>query len=281
MQVESTSAIRSPTHPANSPERTCRSMTSPVSGSGRRTTSAASSGSGWRSASSWSSAVGAESERSGFGRPLVAHRGRVDLGLGGAGLQHRLGGCGGAFGAGLGHRGFDLRASLGERRQDLGGDAGDLDQALAGRPPVDAELLGELVGEGGAEHRAGGVLGPVEALRVEGGPASVGAAGDVGDQDVGVQVRVAGAAGAVPERGGDEPVAGQAAGAEVDRGASARARLFDPRRTKQPSRSSQPSVSTAVVAATTTDSTSGSPNPYRTDTDFGAAKVRSKPGPDP
>ena len=74
---------------------------------------------------------------------------RVDVGLGGAGGEHRVGGCGGALGAGV--RPSRLRSRT--RRfenvdEDLGGDAGDLDQALAGGSPGDAELLGELMGAG-------------------------------------------------------------------------------------------------------------------------------------
>ena len=63
---------------------------------------------------------------------------------------------------------------------------------------------------------------------------------------MGVQLGVAGAAGAVPEPGGDEPAAGQPAGPELGRAAAVAARLFDPRRTKQASRSSQPTASSTA-----------------------------------
>ena len=55
---------------------------------------------------------------------------------------------------------------------------------------------------------AGGLGVRVDAPGVERRPPAVGAEREVGDEHVGVQLRVAGARGPMPERGGDEPVAG-------------------------------------------------------------------------
>ena len=135
--------------------------------------------------------------------------------------------------------------------------------------------------DGGVVDGAGGPPGPVDRLGVERRPAAVGAAGQVGDQDVGVQLRVAGPAGAVPEPGGDEPAAGQPTGPEVARtrrgrwpGCSTRdARNRPPapasRRRRRRRRRARRRSGRAPA---------GRPSAYSTDTDFGAENVRSNPG---
>ena len=60
---------------------------------------------------------------------------------------------------------------------------------------------------------AGGLRQREEVAGVECAPAALGAAGQVRDQHVGVEMGVAGAAGAMPEPRRDEPVAGGGAGA--------------------------------------------------------------------
>ena len=98
---------------------------------------------------------------------------------------------------------------------------------------------------------------------------------------MGVQLGVTGAAGAVTEPGRNEPDAGQATGTRTrSNGAAWLARLFDPRRTKQASRSSHATASSTAWsrASTIWPRTNGSANAYITDTDFGAENVRSNPG---
>ena len=87
------------------------------------------------------------------------------------------------------------------------------------RTPVEPESGGDLVPERRLVQVAGGLGVRVQLPAVEGGPTAVGPAGQVGDEDVGVQVRVAGSAGAMSKRRCDETAAvGEAipTGAEPD-----------------------------------------------------------------
>ncbi len=212
--------MRSPTHAANSPERTCCSTTSPVSGSGRRTTSAASSGSGWRPARRVS--IAAVSKPS--AAASAAHSSRIVAGSTSA-LAARVASIASAAAAAPWVPAWAIAASISERRFEK------VDRTSAGTPAISIRPLpaGRQAtpscsvsswAQGGAEHGAGGVLGPIQALGVECRPASVGAAGDVRDEDMGVQMGVAGAARAVSEPGRDEPGARQTSGAEVSRRAA-------------------------------------------------------------
>jgi hypothetical protein len=85
---------------------------------------------------------------------------------------------------------------------------GELGQTVVPDRPGEPELT-QLVPQRGLVERAGGLGLGVELLTVQRGEAAVGAAGHVRDQDVRVQLRVAGAGGAVPERRRDEPAARQ------------------------------------------------------------------------
>jgi hypothetical protein len=81
--------------------------------------------------------------------------------------------------------------------------------------PADVQPLGQLSAESGVVEAVGGHGVGVEQLGVKSRPASVGAEGGVLDQDVGVPLRVALAAGAVVEGGTREPQALMALGAVV------------------------------------------------------------------
>ncbi len=111
--------------------------------------------------------------------------------------------------------GFDLGAALREVLDDPAGDAGDVGNVVVDRVPLDAETSGQFVAQHTLVQRSGRQLGAVEGLSVECGPLAVGPASEVRDEDVGVQMGVAGATGAMPEPGGDEPDARQTAGAEL------------------------------------------------------------------
>ena len=122
------------------------------------------------------------------------------LGLAGRERRH-LAGAGGGIGTG---RLEDLLAALGELAQVGVGEALDLGDAVADRLPLHAEPLAQLMAEVCLIDVAGG-LGVVEDRRVvEAGPAPVRSLGRVGDQDVGVELGVAGPGGAVLEGGGEE-----------------------------------------------------------------------------
>jgi hypothetical protein len=74
------------------------------------------------------------------------------------------------------------------------------------RRPGDAEGARELVPQGGLVERAGGLLVRVDLVPVQRPPTAVGAAHLVQHERVGVQLRVAGARGAVVEHCCREPV---------------------------------------------------------------------------
>ncbi len=85
----------------------------------------------------------------------------------------------------------------------VGVEALDLGDAVGDLLPADAEAAGQLVAQVGLVDVAGrfGVF--VDRRVVEPGPAALGEGG-VGDQDVGVELRVAGAGGSVRVAGGQE-----------------------------------------------------------------------------
>ena len=93
------------------------------------------------------------------------------------------------------------------------GDTGDVGNMVVDRSPTDAEPLCEFVAQGGLEHDAGGELRSVQGLTIEGTPATVGSTREVGDEDVSVELWVAGSACAMPESCCDEARAMQTSGA--------------------------------------------------------------------
>ncbi|MFN8160586.1 MAG: hypothetical protein U0R52_06010 [Solirubrobacterales bacterium] len=109
----------------------------------------------------------------------------------------------------LGHRREDLRPAAGEVLDHRPGDPLDVGVAVSGRAPIDPELAGQLGPQLGLEDVAGGLGVPIDrraALRRgQGEPAPVALCpGQVGNQDVGVEGRVAGAAHPVAEGHRDE-----------------------------------------------------------------------------
>ena len=69
------------------------------------------------------------------------------------------------------------------------------------------EALGQLVAQLGLVEVAGGLRVAIDRRVVEAGPAAIRPLGRVGHQDVGVELGVPGARGAVAEGGGEEAVA--------------------------------------------------------------------------
>ena len=99
-----------------------------------------------------------------------------------------------------------LLPPAGEHSAYVFGDAGDLGHAAPRRLPADTERPGQFGTELRLVEKPGRALVSVEVPAVQGSPTPVPSSGEVGDQNVGVQLRVAGSAGAVPERSCDEPV---------------------------------------------------------------------------
>ena len=83
----------------------------------------------------------------------------------------------------------------------------DLGDALADFLPLHAEAMGQLITQVGLIDIAGGGRLVIDRRVVETGPATVRSLGRVGDQDVGVELRVAVARGAVAVGGGEEALA--------------------------------------------------------------------------
>ena len=122
----------------------------------------------------------------------------VVLGL--TGLEHRvLRGPGGGLTT-LGQLGLDLVPSSREPIEHCCRDSDDVRDPVDDRCPLDTELDSELGAEVRFVEVAGGLGVEIEVPGVECSPAAVGAAGRVRDDDVTVQVRVAGSARAMPER---------------------------------------------------------------------------------
>ncbi len=97
------------------------------------------------------------------------------------------------------------RSALGERPEHRPWDISQLAQTVAPDVPGQPER-GELGAQGGAVEGARRHLPGEEVPPVGGGPATVGALDQVGDDDMGVELGVAGPAGAVPKRRADEPL---------------------------------------------------------------------------
>jgi len=93
---------------------------------------------------------------------------------------------------------------------NLGGAGARVDVA-----PADVQALGQLRAEGGVVEAVGGHGVGVQPLGVQSGPASIGAEGGVLDQDMGMPLRVALAAGAMVERGTHQAQASVVGGAVV------------------------------------------------------------------
>ncbi len=103
---------------------------------------------------------------------------------------------------------LDLPAAGRELPEHRSGDAGDVGDAVADRPPLDTETAGQLPAQVGFVEVPDRRQPRVQRPGVQRGPPVVARrVGEVGDHDMGVQMRIAGPGGAVPERGGDEPVA--------------------------------------------------------------------------
>src|SRR3954452_11298063 len=98
---------------------------------------------------------------------------------------------------------FDLDASAGGRAPHLRGYAGELGKPVVADDPLEPERR-ELMAQRCLVEATGGLGLPVQLTPVESGVTAISTAGDVGDEDVGVQLRVTGPAGPVPERGSDE-----------------------------------------------------------------------------
>ena len=135
-----------------------------------------------------------------------------------------------------------------------------------GRAASATPRLGQLVAKLGLVEVAGGLGVVVDRRVVEAGPAAVGSLGRVGDQDVGVELGVAVARGAVAEGGGEEPL-------------PLRTRRPAPRRVQLPcvacsrGRPRRRARGRRDLAAGVSP-----PSAQSSATDFGAEKVRSKPG---
>ena len=115
---------------------------------------------------------------------------------------------------------------------------------------------------------AGGLGVQVQPPPIEGPPHAVGALGHVGHEHVGVEVRVPGPAGAVPERGGDQAVDLDLVDPVLPGPGPGCARVRRRRTPRRPPPRAQRSRSWPCP---------GSPRTASSDTDFGARKVRSNP----
>ena len=159
--------------------------------------------------SSLSASSGVETEPLGPGMPLGCQR------LGGYSVVLRLArGQGRHLRRGPGRLAaarqlrLDLDPPPGERPQHIAWDIGQLAQpVLPQREPQTQRA--QLVPQRGLVQRAGRLGLPVQLPPVQRGPAAVLPAGHVRDQHMRVQLRVARPGGAMPERGRDEPAAGQ------------------------------------------------------------------------
>ena len=106
--------------------------------------------------------------------------------------------------------GLDVGAAAAERAERLRRHAGDVRDPVADRAPLDAQLARELGAQPSLVEVAGGLGVRVQPAAVERRPAPIRAEREVGDEHVGVQLRVAGARGAMHERRGDQPSPGDA-----------------------------------------------------------------------
>ena len=156
-----------------------------------------------------------------------------------------------------------LRSRLGGSRTAVTtsiGDAGELGGAVVYGPPLDAEPFGEQVAEVCFVQVAGRLGVGEDVAEVERAPSAVRAPHGVGDEDVRVQVRIAGAARAMPEGGADQAVAGTSSTPlRPRRDQTARARGSRARRRRPPrGRHAPPRRCHAHRVRTTRTRTSGS-----------------------
>ena len=147
----------------------------------------------------------AEAERLGPRLPLVDQvMGQAPVGLGPAGAQRRHLGRPAAVGALAGQRRLDLDPAAAEGAHHLARHALEVGHAPAHRAPLHAEPVRETVAELGLVEVAGGGLVAIQGPAVEGAGAPVGAAAEVGHQDVGVQRRIERPRDPVAEGGGHQ-----------------------------------------------------------------------------
>src|ERR1019366_3397778 len=99
---------------------------------------------------------------------------------------------------------FDLGRTPGKCPDDFRVDAREVSPGTPQLTPRDAETLGELRSQLGLVEVASRPKLEIQPSAVERRPTTFGALGEVGDQDVAVEVGVRGAAGAVEEAGGDK-----------------------------------------------------------------------------
>ena len=105
----------------------------------------------------------------------------------------------------LAERALDLRPAAREVAQNVVGKALQLGGPAAHRLEGEAEFTRQLRAQLGLVEVATGLRLPVEVGAVQGRVAPVGALGEVGHQDVGVELGIAGARGAVGKGRGDHP----------------------------------------------------------------------------
>lgn len=101
----------------------------------------------------------------------------------------------------------DLGAALRERLDALPTDPGEVGDPVRDWTELDPETHGQLMTEDGLVQVAGGVTESPESARVGCRPTPVWTAREVRDEEMGVEVCVTGATGAMPERRGYEPIA--------------------------------------------------------------------------
>jgi hypothetical protein len=132
------------------------------------------------------------------------------LGDGASGLsltsgQCGLDRCGGGRGAPLLHGLFDVGPTFGKRPQNGLGDVSQFTQAVVPYLPDEAERC-QLGPQCGPVESSAGHLPGEEVSAIGGRPLAVGTTDQVGDNHVGMELGVAGPAGAVPECSSDEAV---------------------------------------------------------------------------
>ena len=140
--------------------------------------------------------------RSPFRRQIVEAN---ELALGLAGRERRCLGRPRAGRPALGERGLDLRAPAAERPQHRLGDAHQIGDPVADRQPFKSESSGQLRAQDGLVDEARRPRVRVQPPAVQRRPAAVRAAAEVGDQHVGVELRIACSRRAMPERRCHEP----------------------------------------------------------------------------
>ncbi len=149
-----------------------------------------------------------EAERLGLGLPALAQLGLRDvLALGQTGLECRRLRSLGRGGAVALDGSDDLLATVRKGLAETTRHAGHIGVALGDLLEQQPELAGQLIAKDRLVDEAGGAGMAIEVTPIEGGPAPVGPLGQIGEQDVGVQRRVAGSAGAMAEGGADEALA--------------------------------------------------------------------------